>query len=274
MSCAHASRDAPGCQPALDRGSGERVAGDRRARRRGTRRPDRRRGRADRDSGPMISRNSTTEPGQPWVTISGSAPGSGDGAWMKCTRVPSISVRKWSNALSAPRRAASRTRRASTRRARPGSRARCRSPSPRRAAVPGGGCGSGARAGRRGRRLGIAIVNGSMASDMGRRYLSPTLAPLVPSQAAEPPSRLPPQLSPSSRRTRRITWITPTRSPRSSDPRRRHGCRDPQRHRTRSKTLRNLDWFEVTDVRGAMNDGDIAWFQVTMKVGFRLDDGE
>ena len=40
-----------------------------------------------------------------------------------------------------------------------------------------------------------------------------------------------------------------------------------------SKTLRNLDWFEVTDVRGAMNDGDIAWFQVTMKVGFRLDDG-
>jgi len=41
-----------------------------------------------------------------------------------------------------------------------------------------------------------------------------------------------------------------------------------------SKTLRNLDWFEVTDIRGAMNEGDIAWFQVTMKVGFRLDDGD
>jgi flavin-binding protein dodecin len=42
-----------------------------------------------------------------------------------------------------------------------------------------------------------------------------------------------------------------------------------------SKTLRNLDWFEVTDMRGAMNDdGDIAWFQVTMKVGFRLEDGQ
>jgi dodecin len=41
-----------------------------------------------------------------------------------------------------------------------------------------------------------------------------------------------------------------------------------------SKTLRNLDWFEVTDIRGAMNDSDIAWFQVTMKVGFRLDDGD
>jgi dodecin len=41
-----------------------------------------------------------------------------------------------------------------------------------------------------------------------------------------------------------------------------------------SKTLRNIDWFEVTDMRGAMNDGEIAWFQVTMKVGFRLEDGE
>jgi flavin-binding protein dodecin len=39
-----------------------------------------------------------------------------------------------------------------------------------------------------------------------------------------------------------------------------------------SKTLRNLDWFEVTEIRGAMNDGEIGWFQVTMKVGFRLDD--
>jgi dodecin len=41
-----------------------------------------------------------------------------------------------------------------------------------------------------------------------------------------------------------------------------------------SKTLRNLDWFEVTDIRGAMNEGAIAWYQVTMKVGFRLEDGE
>jgi len=41
-----------------------------------------------------------------------------------------------------------------------------------------------------------------------------------------------------------------------------------------TKTLRNLDWFEVTDIRGAMNEGDIAWFQVTMKVGFRLEDGD
>jgi flavin-binding protein dodecin len=41
-----------------------------------------------------------------------------------------------------------------------------------------------------------------------------------------------------------------------------------------AKTLRNLDWFEVTDIRGAMNEGAIAWYQVTMKVGFRLEDGD
>jgi flavin-binding protein dodecin len=39
-----------------------------------------------------------------------------------------------------------------------------------------------------------------------------------------------------------------------------------------AKTLRNLDWFEVTDIRGAMSDGSVGWFQVTMKVGFRLED--
>ena len=37
-------------------------------------------------------------------------------------------------------------------------------------------------------------------------------------------------------------------------------------------TLRNLDWFEVTEIRGAIADGAIGEFQVTMKVGFRLDD--
>lgn len=38
-----------------------------------------------------------------------------------------------------------------------------------------------------------------------------------------------------------------------------------------SKSLRNLDWFEVTQMRGRIADGHIAQFQVTMKVGFRLD---
>ena len=39
-----------------------------------------------------------------------------------------------------------------------------------------------------------------------------------------------------------------------------------------SETLRNLDWFEVTEVRGQIVDGAPAHVQVTMKVGFRLDD--
>jgi flavin-binding protein dodecin len=38
-----------------------------------------------------------------------------------------------------------------------------------------------------------------------------------------------------------------------------------------SKTLHNLDWFEVTDMRGRIEDG-ICHFQVTLKVGFRLDE--
>jgi len=39
-----------------------------------------------------------------------------------------------------------------------------------------------------------------------------------------------------------------------------------------NRTLRNLDWFEVTELRGNLKDGAIGYFQVTMKVGFRLDD--
>jgi hypothetical protein len=37
------------------------------------------------------------------------------------------------------------------------------------------------------------------------------------------------------------------------------------------ETLRHLDWFEVTEIRGHLEDGAVAHFQVTMKVGFRLD---
>ncbi len=38
------------------------------------------------------------------------------------------------------------------------------------------------------------------------------------------------------------------------------------------KTLRNLDWFEVSEVRGYIEDGEIAHVQVGMKIGFRLED--
>ncbi len=39
------------------------------------------------------------------------------------------------------------------------------------------------------------------------------------------------------------------------------------------QTLRNLDWFEVTQVRGQLEDGRIEHYQVGLKVGFRLEDG-
>jgi len=39
-----------------------------------------------------------------------------------------------------------------------------------------------------------------------------------------------------------------------------------------SKTLRNLNWFEVVEERGLIKDGLVAEFQVTIKVGFKLED--
>jgi flavin-binding protein dodecin len=38
-----------------------------------------------------------------------------------------------------------------------------------------------------------------------------------------------------------------------------------------AETTRGLDWFEVQSVRGEIADGAVAHFQVTLKVGFRLD---
>ena len=40
-----------------------------------------------------------------------------------------------------------------------------------------------------------------------------------------------------------------------------------------SQTLRNLDWFEVKEIRGHLEEGKIADWQVTIKIGFRLEDG-
>ncbi|WP_322103204.1 dodecin [Paraburkholderia sp. J41] len=39
-----------------------------------------------------------------------------------------------------------------------------------------------------------------------------------------------------------------------------------------SKTLHNLHWFEVTDTRGQIEEGKIAYWQVTIKVGLRVED--
>jgi flavin-binding protein dodecin len=38
-----------------------------------------------------------------------------------------------------------------------------------------------------------------------------------------------------------------------------------------SKTIKNMQWFEVTETRGHIEDGRVAHFQVTMKVGFKIE---
>jgi flavin-binding protein dodecin len=39
-----------------------------------------------------------------------------------------------------------------------------------------------------------------------------------------------------------------------------------------AQTTHNLDWFEVQSVRGYLEEGSVAYYQVTMKVGFRIED--
>jgi flavin-binding protein dodecin len=39
-----------------------------------------------------------------------------------------------------------------------------------------------------------------------------------------------------------------------------------------SKTIRNMRWFEVVETRGALEDGKVSQWQVTLKIGFGLDD--
>ena len=37
-----------------------------------------------------------------------------------------------------------------------------------------------------------------------------------------------------------------------------------------AQTLRNLEWFEVVTIRGMITEGTVSYFQVTLKLGFRL----
>ena len=41
-----------------------------------------------------------------------------------------------------------------------------------------------------------------------------------------------------------------------------------------ARTVKNMDWFEVTETRGHIADGKVAHYQVTLKVGFRLLDDD
>ena len=38
-----------------------------------------------------------------------------------------------------------------------------------------------------------------------------------------------------------------------------------------SRTVRNVEWFEATQIRGSVQDGQISAYQVVLKVGFRLE---
>ena len=38
------------------------------------------------------------------------------------------------------------------------------------------------------------------------------------------------------------------------------------------QTLRNLDWFEMREVRGTIEDGKVGWYQVKLGIGFRVLD--
>jgi flavin-binding protein dodecin len=39
------------------------------------------------------------------------------------------------------------------------------------------------------------------------------------------------------------------------------------------KTIRNLDWFEVTEIRGHLgDDGSVGHYQVSLKLGFKMED--
>ena len=40
---------------------------------------------------------------------------------------------------------------------------------------------------------------------------------------------------------------------------------------TAAKTVRHIDWFEVVETRGHVAEGKVAHFQVTLKIGFRLE---
>ena len=42
--------------------------------------------------------------------------------------------------------------------------------------------------------------------------------------------------------------------------------------RKAAQTVRNIDWFQTQEIRGQVVDGDVAYFQVTGKVGFRVED--
>src|SRR5689334_13646188 len=102
-----------------------------------------------------------------------------------------------------------------------------------------------------------AVVRGGSRFGWGPGEVTSIGPPLAPSTA-------PPE-APMSNRTYRVTELVGT-SPDGIDAAIRNAVRRA------STTLRHVDWFEVTQVRGQVKDGDVEHFQVGLKVGFRLED--
>ncbi|GAA0519013.1 hypothetical protein Ade02nite_80010 [Paractinoplanes deccanensis] len=42
--------------------------------------------------------------------------------------------------------------------------------------------------------------------------------------------------------------------------------------RKANQTVRNIEWFETQEIRGQVVDGDVAHYQVRLKIGFRVED--
>ena len=42
--------------------------------------------------------------------------------------------------------------------------------------------------------------------------------------------------------------------------------------RKAAETVRNIEWFQTEEIRGQVVDGDVAYYQVSLKLGFRVDD--
>jgi flavin-binding protein dodecin len=42
--------------------------------------------------------------------------------------------------------------------------------------------------------------------------------------------------------------------------------------RKAAATVRNIEWFEAQEIRGQVVDGEVAHFQVRLKIGFRVED--
>lgn len=42
--------------------------------------------------------------------------------------------------------------------------------------------------------------------------------------------------------------------------------------RKASQTVRHIEWFQTSEIRGMVGDGEVQYFQVTMKIGFRVED--